>query len=169
MIVPKQRLRTAANATLKQQMHPVDLSTLDVSELLVYERLAPYFEELRTETLVFNEDQMTKVLATALNPVINLEIETSITGWWDHLQKVNVPQETYIQLMIATFHELYKEYLLELTRELSNHSRPERWTDARAYSIATTEVTALRAVINVALMGTYNDLIEQGIQERKKK
>lgn len=150
--------------TRKQQAqsvaHPVDLDSLDELERPLFNVLDIWFSQLRSGVEAYTPDRFVDTIKGTVLRALSSEVEIAITGVWEHISKVNVPQNVYTQLVTNALTEVYEEYLPILGTEIGRNAKPERFTQARAYGIANTEITALRALVQIVLIGTYNDLVE---------
>lgn len=148
----------------KQQAHPVDLESLDSLERPLFDALTPWFAQITGGQATYTPGKFVSIVNPVISRAVASEVATQVNEHWEHLAKVGVPQQTYVDLLSDTLQQVYADYLPELATEIGKNAKPERFNQARAFGVATTEMTALRALVQIVLIGTYNDLIEMAVQ-----
>lgn len=149
----------------KNEAHPVDLNSLDDLERKLFDALTPYFARLASQPAArYDAATFVDTVAATFDQCVAAQVERDINEYWDNLSAVGVPKSDYTTLVTQTIQAVYAEYLPELATTIGQNRKPAQFGQARAFAIATTELTAMRALIMIVLMGTYNDLIETAAQ-----
>lgn len=152
--------------TKQSERHPVDLESLDDLERPVFDILVPWFNKLNDGQEHYTPNKFVTIITPVIDNCIERDVERQLDEYWQQISKVGVPKDVYAQLLTETLKEVYKSYLPLLADEINKNKKPEQFNQNRAYAVATTEITALRALVMLVLMGTYNDLVETGLQKQ---